>query len=199
MAATLPVRSSTLAAPDRRRFYRAPIEIGGRSMAETGVEQDCLTADISPGGARLRAPRTPLEGESLVLYLGPLGRMPAQVSRIEPDGAFGVSFQVSGHKREKLAEQLTWMMNKGLFAHEEERRATRHDSAGAIPVTLEDGTALVCEVRDFSLVGCSVKTQKPRPAIGAWVRVGQTYGRVARYLSDGFALDFQARPPNGAI
>jgi hypothetical protein len=166
-------------------------------MSESGMEQDCLTADISPGGARLRTPRPPLEGESLVLYLGPLGRVPAKVQRIEPEGTFGVAFQVSGHKREKLAEQLTWMMNKGLFAHEE-RRSVRHDGAGALAVTLDDGTSLICEVRDFSLVGCSVRTNRPRPAVGAWVRVGQTYGRVARYLSDGFALDFQTRPPGGA-
>jgi hypothetical protein len=193
MAATLSNRATTLSAPDRRRFYRADMAVDGRVMGQSGVEQDCLTADISPGGARLRTPRPPLEGESLVLYLGPLGRVPAKVSRIEPEGTFGVQFQVSGHKREKLAEQLTWMMNKGLFAHEE-RRATRHDGAGSLPVILEDGTALVCEVRDFSLVGCSVRTSRPRPPIGAWVRVGQTYGRVARYLEDGFALDFQTRP-----
>ncbi len=189
---------AALSAPDRRRFYRADIEVDGRIMDERGVEQDCLTADVSPGGARLRTPRPPLEGESLVLYLGPLGRVPAKVSRIEPEGAFGVQFQVSGHKREKLAEQLTWMMNKGLFAHEE-RRATRHDGAGSLPVILEDGTALVCEVRDFSLVGCSVRTDRPRPPVGAWVRVGQTYGRVARYLHDGFALDFQTRASHAAL
>jgi hypothetical protein len=29
--------------------------------------------------------------------------------------------------------------------------------------------------------------------LGGWVRVGQTYGRVARYLEDGFAVDFEAR------
>jgi hypothetical protein len=198
MAASQPARSFALSAPDRRRFYRADMEIDGRVMNESGAEQDCLTADVSPGGARLRTPKLPLEGESLVLYLGPLGRVPAQVSRIEPEGAFGVKFQVSGHKREKLAEQLTWMMNRGLFAHEDERRHTRHDGAGSLPVILEDGAALVCEVRDFSLVGCSVRTDRPRPAVGAWVRVGQTYGRVARYLNDGFALDFETRPARPA-
>lgn len=199
MAATQSARAFSLTAPDRRRFYRADMAIDGRVMGESGAEQDCLTADISPGGARLKTPRPPLEGESLVLYLGPLGRMPAKVSRIEPEGAFGVHFQVSNHKREKLAEQLTWMMNKGLFAHESnEQPAARRDSAGAIPVILEDGAALVCEVRDFSLVGCSVRTMRQRPAIGAWVRVGQTWGRVARYLNDGFALDFENRPARTA-
>lgn len=199
MAATQSARAPILSAPDRRRFYRADMEIDGRILGESGAEQDCLTADVSPGGARLKAPRLPLEGESLVLYLGPLGRVPAKVSRIEPEGAFGVAFQVSGHKREKLAEQLTWMMNKGLFAHEaEERRSTRHDVAGSIPVILEDGTSLVCEVRDFSLVGCSVSTTRPRPPIGAWVRVGQTYGRVARFLNDGFAIDFETRTARAA-
>ena len=32
-----------------------------------------------------------------------------------------------------------------------------------------------------------------RPEIGAWVRVGQTDGRVARYTETGFAVDFQPK------
>ena len=45
------------------------------------------------------------------------------------------------------------------------------------------------------MVGASLKTAQTRPSIGAWVRVGQTYGRVSRYLEDGFAIDFQAIVP----
>ena len=43
-----------------------------------------------------------------------------------------------------------------------------------------------------------VSLTRERPPIGAWLRVGQTYGRVARYLDDGFAVDFQAPPRPGA-
>ena len=51
-----------------------------------------------------------------------------------------------------------------------------------------------CDVLDFSLVGASLRTAQRRPELGAWVRVGQTYGRVSRYLADGFAVDFQSIP-----
>lgn len=189
-----PARAAAfIGAPDRRRFLRTDIEVSGRVLDRRGREQDCRTADISPGGARLVASAPPVEGESVVLYFSEFGRTPGEVVRVEPGGHFSVAFHTSAHKREKLAEQLTWMLNKGLFAHEEERRSARHEAAGAVSVELDDGTRLYCEVRDFSLVGCSLKTAQARPTLGGWVRVGQTYGRVARYLEDGFAVDFEAR------
>jgi PilZ domain len=187
-------RVAQVNAPDRRRHRRAPITVGGRILSAGGFEQDCRSLDISIGGARFVAPSTLMSEEAVLVYLDELGRLPGTVARVERDGSFGVKFDVSTHKQEKLSEQLTWMLNKGLFAHEEEeRRATRRETAGAVPVTMEDGTSVYCDVRDFSLVGCSMRTLRARPPLGAWVQVGQTYGRVSRYLDDGFAVDFQPK------
>ncbi len=141
------------------------------------------------------APSAIMREEAVLIYLDELGRLPGEVARVERDGTFGVRFDLSPHKQDKLAEQLTWLMNKGLFAHDDDqRRAARQDNGGAVAVTMEDGTSLCCDIRDFSLVGCSMRTLRARPPLGAWVRVGQTYGRVSRYLDDGFAVDFQSNP-----
>jgi hypothetical protein len=100
-----------------------------------------------------------------------------------------VLFQATTHKREKIAEQLTWLINKDRFGIEEERRAARASSSSSCYVMLENGKSIPCDVLDFSMVGASLRTSQ-RPDIGAWVRIGQTYGRVSRYLEDGFAVDF---------
>jgi hypothetical protein len=182
-------------AADRRRFRRAPLALAGRVLIG-GVERDCRTTDCSPGGARLMAAEMPAAGTSIVLYLDTIGRVPADVVRASDEEGFGVLFHATAHKREKIAEQLTWLWNKDrLNLEDDERRAPRYDSATALGVTLEDGRALHCEVMDFSLVGASLRTAQKRPELGAWVRVGQTYGRVSRYLDEGFAVDFQAIRP----
>ncbi len=179
---------------DRRRFYRAPIEVGGRVLMH-GVERDCRTMDMSPGGARLMAASTPKAGERVVLYLDTIGRVPAQITRASDEG-FGVLFEATAHKREKLAEQLIWLMNKDRLGLDEASLASGTvKAANSVSITLEDGRALHCEVMDFSMVGASLRTAQRKPEIGAWVRIGQTYGRVSRYLPDGFAVDFSSIRP----
>ncbi|HRO02370.1 MAG TPA: hypothetical protein PLS69_02035 [Terricaulis sp.] len=47
---------------------------------------------------------------------------------------------------------------------------------------------------DFSLAGVTIRTNRAPPLIGVWVRVGALYGRVARIVEGGFAIDFERRP-----
>jgi hypothetical protein len=39
----------------------------------------------------------------------------------------------------------------------------------------------------------ALRTSGLRPALGAWVKVGATYGQVARFIDGGFAVDFGPR------
>jgi hypothetical protein len=48
-------------------------------------------------------------------------------------------------------------------------------------------------VLDFSLAGITIRSRRPPPLIGVWVRVGNVYGRVARLFDNGFAIDFEQR------
>lgn len=180
-------------APDRRRFRRLELVLGGRLMEPDGLEHDCRTLDISPGDARIASPARAFAGEKIIIYLKDIGRVESSVVRVLEENTFAVKFEASAHKRERIAEQLTVLANPASGVSEE-RRNIRHDGSGVTPVELEDGSTILCEIIDFSLVGIAVRTTKPRPLIGAWVRVGAQYARVSRYIDGGFAVDFAMKP-----
>lgn len=161
-----------------------------------GREHDCRTADISPGDVRIVGPALPNVGERVVIYLEGFGRVSGAVARRgEQDAA--IIFDFTAYKREKLTEQLTLAINENLGIDAEERRAPRLMETGRTPLARiqpEIGEAFDAEVLDFSLAGTTLRTPRQAPLIGAWVRVGNTYGRVARYIEGGFAVDFEPRP-----
>jgi hypothetical protein len=189
-AAASKLTATRIRARERRRFYRAPLVVGGRMLDAAGAEHDCRTADISPGDVRIAATRQPDVGERVVLYLEGLGRVSGRVARRCGVGEVAVVFDFSAHKREKLAEQLTLAINKDLGV-EATRPAVIGAAATAARIELEDGESYQGEILDFSLAGVTVKTSRPAPLLGSWVRIGGVYGRVARLIDGGFAVDFE--------
>jgi hypothetical protein len=189
------------AARERRRFRRAPLVVGGRLLDPLGREHDCRTADISPGDVRLAATVLPEIGSSVVIYLEGLGRLAGSVARRCGEDEVAVIFQMSAHKRERMAEALTWMINKEALGLEESDRrlpgGIAEEPAGSrrsmARIEIETGGVIEGEVLDFSLAGITVQTPKPPPPLGSWVRVGGVYGRVARLIEGGFAVDFEPR------
>jgi hypothetical protein len=179
---------------ERRRFRRMSIVVSGRMLDSAGREHDCRTADISPGDARLAAPVGIEAGEKLVVYLDGFGRLAGHVARRCGENEFAFIFDASAHKRERMAETLTWLLNKDRAGIEApENRAQRAGSATAT-VELDTGASVEGEVLDFSLAGITIRTRTPAPPIGAWVRVGAAFGRVARHVEGGFAVDFEFGP-----
>jgi hypothetical protein len=177
---------------ERRRFRRMPIAITGRLLDTAGREHDCRTADISPGDARIVSDVLPPIGERVVIYLNGFGRVSGKVARKCGEGEVAIIFDFSAHKREKMAEQLTLAVNKDLGVQEEARPAPR-DGAQTVKLEFETGEAYLGEVVDFSLAGITIKSKRPPPLIGVWVRVGTVYGRVARLIDGGFAIDLEPR------
>ncbi len=177
---------------ERRRFRRMPIAVTGRLLDAAGREHDCRTADISPGDARIVSDVLPSVGERVVIYLSGFGRVSGKIARKCGEGEMAVIFDFSAHKREKLAEQLTLVVNKDLGIDEEPRPALR-EGAQTVKLEFETGEAYVGEVVDFSLAGITIKSKRPPPLIGVWVRVGTVYGRVARLIEGGFAIDLEPR------
>lgn len=178
---------------ERRRFRRMPIEVNGRMLDPLGREHDCRTADISPGDVRIVAPILPGVGDRVVLYLDGIGRVSGNVARKCGEGEVAIIFDFGAHKRERLAEQLTLAVNKDLGVDEPARPV--RDGAQTVRLEFETGDAYDGEVLDFSLAGMTVRTQRPPPLIGVWVRVGAVYGRVARLIEGGFAIDFAPQKP----
>lgn len=178
---------------ERRRFRRMPIEVNGRMLDTLGREHDCRTADISPGDIRIAAPVLPGVGERVVLYLDGIGRVSGSVARKCGEGEVAIIFDFSAHKREKLAEQLTLAVNKELGIDEPLREI--REGAQTISLQFETGESYEGEVLDFSLAGVTIRSHRPAPLIGVWVRAGAVYGRVARLIEGGFAIDFAPQKP----
>lgn len=176
---------------ERRRYRRMPIALTGRLLDTFGREHDCRTADMSPGDVRIVANTLPPIGDRVVIYLEGFGRVSGKVTRKCGEGEVAVIFDFSAHKREKIAEQLTLAVNRDLGIEEAPRIIS--DNAQSIRLEFETGDAYVGEVVDFSLAGVTIKSKRPPPLIGVWVRVGNVYGRVARLIEGGFAIDFEPR------
>lgn len=195
IAARLSAARTGASAVERRRFRRLALVVGGRMLDPLGREQDCRTADISPGDVRIAAPILPAVGDRVVLYLEGLGRMSGKVARTCGEAEVAVIFDFSAHKREKLAEQLTLAINAHLGVETPARPANGVYIRMA-RIEFDNGPSYDCEVLDFSLAGMTLKTSRAAPLIGDWVRVGGVYGRVARLIEGGFAVDFEPRSVN---
>lgn len=191
-AAARRVTAAQVGLRERRRFRRLPLAVSGRLLDSAGHEQDCRTSDISPGDVRIAAPTLPSVGERVVIYLEGIGRVSGKVARKCGEGEVAVIFDFSAHKREKLAEQLTIAINRDLGIEEPVRPIIR-DGAQHVRLEFETGEAYEGEVTDFSLAGITVRSNRAPPLIGVWVRVGTVYGRVARIIDGGFAIDFAPR------
>lgn len=186
-------RAKPASAQDRRRHRRVTVVLDGRMLGVDGREADLRTVDVSCGGARIDTSATLQPGGETVLYVDRLGRLPARVVRDESHGRWALTFDVTLHKRERMAEELTVLLNASPAELIEKRRTPRRTADSAAVAAFDDGATAPVEIIDFSLVGMTVKCAR-RPDIGAWVRIGATYGRVARYVDGGFALDFQPLP-----
>ena len=174
---------------DRRRFFRVNVSLNGRLLAADGQEYPCVVVDASPGSVRLST-LAPLNiGDPIVIYCDDIGRLTGKVARRAGDGTFGVELDVTAHKREKLAETLTWLINGRDGTALETRRWPRTPAHGPAECELEDGRRFQVEMLDVSMVGVAFITNE-RPLIGAWIKVGQQIGRVARYIDGGIAVDF---------
>ncbi|HEX2019852.1 MAG TPA: PilZ domain-containing protein [Aurantimonas sp.] len=176
---------------ERRQFSRFPIDLLGRFMREDHSEYPCRAENMSPGDVAIATPVQLREGEKIILYLDHIGRLEGEVIRASP-GGFALRLKGTERKREKLAAQLTWLVNRHELDLPEDRRHERVEPENPfVDVVLDDGRRYQVRIIDLSLSGAAVSS-KVRPAIGARVTMGTTNGRVVRHLEGGFAIEFSA-------
>jgi len=174
---------------ERRRFRRVRVDLAGRLFVpESGHESPCKVIDLSPGGASLECEFVVEIGTHIVLYVDGFGRFEGAVARRDGFG-FGMRFNATQLKREKIAEQLTLFLNKALVDDQGMRAHDRTPTKGLAQFTRADGTIEKCEVIDLSPTGVSVRTVI-RPQIGEFVLIGQLAGRIARHHADGIGIQF---------
>ena len=174
---------------DLRRYRRVPLELSGRFMRADRGEYKCATTDISVGGAFILSDQQPQIGERIVAYFEHIGGLDGTVSRIMPTG-FAIQHKVSEHKREKLAAQIMWLLNRDAYPDDMGRQ---HERAGAggrrTTLRFDDGVIVDVELLDLSQSGASVGTAA-RPPIGEEVHVGKVHGVVRRHHPQGIGVQF---------
>lgn len=174
---------------DRRRHRRVSLTLLGRFMRANKQEYPCKLIDISVGGLALMSPVSVDDGEAIVVYLDQLGGLEGTVRR-HFAGGFAIELAITQHKREKLAAQVTWLINRHELEASEARQHERLVPRNAAAVlNLDDGVAIDCQVLDVSISGASIATEA-RPPIESVVWLGKLRSRVVRYHRTGIAVRF---------
>ena len=176
-------------ATDKRRHKRVAITLLGRFMRANRHEYPCRLNDISVGGAAINSPVAVDEGERIVVYFDHIGGLEGSVVRVF-EGGFAMQFRTTARKREKLAAQLTWLINRDVLSDITERRHERGSVADQNKtVLLDTGETVDCEVVDVSISGASLRMDM-RPPIGSSLMLGRMRGRVMRHHEHGIGVQF---------
>jgi hypothetical protein len=166
----------------------------GRYMLADRREFPCQTIDMSPGGVALFAPVKGDIGSRVVAYIDQIGRIEGHIVR-HLDHGFALSLNVPLIKREKLADQLTWLANRHVLGMPEDRRSER-----IVPrnprstLRLENGHEYIVNLIDVSLSGAAIKAEV-RPPLGSLVTIGRTQAQIVRHFSGGIAVEFARAIP----
>jgi hypothetical protein len=161
----------------------------GRFMRANKQEYPCKLIDISVGGAAMMSPVSIDVGERIVAYFDHIGGIEGTTSRTF-EGGFAIRLAATPHKREKLAAQLTWLINRSARLVEEDRQHKRTlPGTERSSLQLDEGIVIPCRVLDISISGASLETQA-RPEIGREVVLGKLRARVTRHHATGIGVQF---------
>lgn len=175
-------------APDLRRHRRVPLSLNGRFMRESREEYPCVLQDISVGGAGVESKVAVNLNERIIAQFPELGGIEGQVSRLYRDG-FALQFKISAHKREKLAAQIMWLINRDSFPDEANRAHERLGITGRSRLKLDEKIVIDVDVLDLSISGASLGTSA-RPPISTIVMLGPVQAIVRRHHETGIGLQF---------
>ncbi|MBY0612078.1 MAG: PilZ domain-containing protein [Beijerinckiaceae bacterium] len=174
---------------DKRRHQRVPVVVAGRYMLQDRNDYPCQTVNISPGGLALNGPVRGQLGERVIAYLDHLGRVEGQIARLTPTG-FAMTISATVRKREKIAAQLTWLINRKALGLPEDRRHDRLVPKNPrVILTLHDNSEVTVRLLDVSLSGAAVATHL-KPELGTQIYIGKIPARVVRFVEGGIALEF---------
>ena len=179
---------------ERRRHQRVKVRLTGQFMRQDRREFPCATIDISPGGIAFEAEASGEIGERIIAYLNQIGRVEGTVAR-HFYGGFAIQMKLPPLKREKLADQLTWLANWQVLGMPEDRRHERIAPRNRnTTLTLPGGREHLARLIDVSRSGAAL-TVDANPSIGTPVTVGSRPAQVVRQFSGGVAVEFNRLIP----
>jgi PilZ domain len=181
---------------ERRRHSRVKVRLPGQFMRENRREFPCVTLDMSPGGVAFSADERVDIAERIVAYLDHVGRVEGRVVR-EFQGGFAIAMKLPQLKRDRLADQLTWLANRHELGMPEDRRHERiRPRKPRTTLILPTGREVIATVIDISQSGAALALASPvAPPVGTPVTVGTTKARVVRLFTDGLAVEFARMIP----
>jgi len=183
---------------DEHRYKRFELALLGRFMRANKQEYPCKLNNISVGEASVNAPVEVELGERIVAYFDEIGGIEGSVVQVFA-GGFAMGLKATPHKRDKLAAQITWLINKDAMGTADGRRHERVGVANkSSTLKFPGGIAVDCRVLDVSLSGASIGTEA-RPAIGSEVTLGKLRCRVMRYHERGIGVQFLDIPDPEAL
>ncbi|MBB4196474.1 pilus assembly protein PilZ [Rhodoblastus sphagnicola] len=174
---------------ERRRHARVKLALLGRYMLEDRREFPCQTIDVSVGGLAVTAPVRGALGERVIAYFDSLGRIEGTIVR-HIDFGFAMTANMPPAKREKLVNQLTWLVNRKTLGLPEDRRHERI-IPNCLQTTLRfpDGTLAPAKIVDISVSGAAIACMARAP-MGSMLHIGRRPARVVRMFEHGMALEF---------
>ena len=178
-------------AEERRRHSRVKVRLPGQFMRENRQEFPCITIDMSLGGVALAADEPVELAERIVAYLDHVGRVEGRVVR-DFLGGFAIAMKLPSLKRDRLADQLTWLTNRQELGMPEDRRHERiRPRRSRTTLILPTGREVMASIVDVSQSGVAVSLASPvAPPVGTPVTVGTTKGHVVRLFPNGLAVEF---------
>lgn len=188
-AAKRPTLIRRIEGADRRRHRRVEWTTRVRGLNAEGEEFEANTIDIAAGGLRIGLARPLKVREEVVLYIDEIGRVEGFVTRALEYG-YAIAFRIPARKRDKIADQLTWLINRDRLQLSDERTGERRTADGHVTAVFGD-VSIPCTVQDMSIFGVALRTLGQRPMIGEMVQVASRIGVCARYIEGGFAVDFR--------
>lgn len=182
-------RSFGIAREDVRRHVRVSVALTARCMFEDRREATCRVLDMSVGGAAIEAPAQGHARERVVAYVDEIGRIEGRIVR-RFSGGFAITWNATPARQDKLAERLTWILNRARLGFEEGRRHDRIVPARPwSSLVFADGTRVRCRIVDVSPSGAAIHTDL-RPAIGEPVFLGRMSGTVVRSGEGSVGIEF---------
>jgi len=185
-------RSLVALQEERRRHKRIAIALHGRFMRETKQEFICRVLNICIGDADISTDEVVEEGERIVIYLETLGGLEGTVTRVFA-GGFSLQLRATVRKQQKLAAQLTWLINQHELGATAQRRIGheryRLDNT-PITVTFADGSTTQCSAIDVSISGAKLSSTVT-PPVGAQIQVSKLAATVVRHHEGGFSVQFE--------